>query len=106
MDTRGTIELAAKIGSIEPAACNGLAARGVRPNSAWIDVWPGDARAAKALQMNARLRPRTSAKKPHATVRKLTAVDIRSMPKKPPAPSVRHRRGWLRFYSDGKVICD
>jgi hypothetical protein len=56
--------------------------------------------------MSARLRQRTAARKPRAIVRKLTAFDIRSMPKKPPAPSARHRRGRLRFYSDGKVICD
>jgi hypothetical protein len=58
-----------------------------------------------AMSTRQRQRTRTDTK-PRGTVRKLTAFDIRSMPKKPPAPSARHRRGRLRFYSDGKAICD
>jgi hypothetical protein len=48
-----------------------------------------DARAAKLRRMSTRLRLRTSAKKPRATVR---AFDINSMLKKPPARSARQRR--------------
>jgi hypothetical protein len=45
-----------------------------------------------------KLRPRTAAAKQRATVRKLS-FDIRSIPKKAPAPSARRR---LRFYTHGK----
>jgi hypothetical protein len=51
--------------------------------------------------MSNRLRPRP--RKPRATVRELAAA-LRSIGKKPPAPSVRHRRHRLRFYERGKVI--
>jgi hypothetical protein len=57
--------------------------------------------------MSTRQRQRTStATKPRAAVRKLPDFDIRSMQKKPPAPSERHRRRRLRFYENGKLVVD
>jgi hypothetical protein len=47
--------------------------------------------------MRTRPRPAT-ARKPRAAVRKLAAIDIGSMPLKPPAPRERPRRHRLRFY--------
>ena len=57
--------------------------------------------------MSTRQRQRTrTAAKPRATLRKLSDFDIRSMPRKPPAPSERHRRRRLRFYENGKLVVD
>ena len=52
-----------------------------------------------------RLRAAT-VRKPRASVRKLSDFDIRSMPKKPLAPSERRRRRRLRFYENGKLVAD
>jgi hypothetical protein len=54
-------------------------------------------------------RPRlraTAVGKSRTSVRKLSDFYIRSMPKKPPAPSERRRRRSLRFYENGKLVVD
>jgi hypothetical protein len=57
--------------------------------------------------MSTRPRLRTTAVgKSRTSVRKLSDFDIRSMPRKPPAPSERHRRRRLRFYENGKLVVD